>query len=65
MTYYVVGGIYTDTNFNNIAEGHNSEEYGPYEDYVTALKKWSEKAWETVDDCHARYEIIDEKNLKR
>ena len=54
--YWVVGGIYTDTSFQHIAEGEE-ERLGPFVTYEEAEKVWRTKAWETVDDAHARYRI--------
>ena len=55
--YWVVGGIYADTKFQDIAQGHEAERYGPFASEDDALDKWREKAWETVDDAFAQYRI--------
>lgn len=58
--FWVVGGIYADTKFSRIADGHERERYGPYKSEDEALDKWREKAWETVDDAFAQYRIQSE-----
>jgi len=55
--YWVVGGVYTDTDFKHIASGYKMEEYGPYDTYEEAEDKWRGLAWKTVDICQQRYEI--------
>ncbi len=54
--FWVVGGVYADTEFTE-AVGAGEEWLGPFEDYEAARKLWAEKAWQTVDDAHARYRI--------
>jgi hypothetical protein len=56
-TYWVVGGTYTDTSFRHIEKGRAEERYGPFGSYQEAERTWRAKAWETVDDAHARYRI--------
>ncbi|MBC7134432.1 MAG: DUF4170 domain-containing protein, partial [Oceanibaculum nanhaiense] len=55
--YWVVGGIYTDTSFTQMANGGPEERHGPFDAYEQAKKAWQEKAWSTVDDCNARFRI--------
>ena len=55
--YIVVGGVYVDTSFTKIAPGETEEVYGPFDSYADAKVKWAERAWRTVDDCHARFTI--------
>ena len=55
--YWVVGGIYADTNFSQIAAGRDETRLGPFDDYDQAKAVWRAKAMETVDDAHARYSI--------
>ena len=57
--YWVVGGVYTGTDFNQISAAAAEEErFGPYESYAEAFSEWSRLAWKTVDDAHARYRIV-------
>ena len=58
--YWVIGGIYTDTNFNQIAEGGKEERIGPFADYDAAKCAWQKRAWETVDHANARFRIEEE-----
>ncbi|HEY4164622.1 MAG TPA: DUF4170 domain-containing protein, partial [Dongiaceae bacterium] len=55
--FWVVGGIYTDTNFNRIADSGNEERIGPFKDYEAAKGAWQKRAWETVDHANARFRI--------
>lgn len=55
--YWVVGGPYCDTHFNEPAAGGGEEWYGPFEDYAAAKMEWSRRAWSTVDDAMCRYRI--------
>jgi len=55
--YWVVGGRFTDTDFATIRPGHEKERYGPFRTEQEAVKKWREKAWETVDDAFAAYRV--------
>ena len=59
ISYFVVGGEYTDTRFEHLANNGEEERYGPFSSYKEAREIWAEHAWRTVDNCHARYRIID------
>ena len=61
--YWVVGGQYTDTDFKELVEGHELEEYGPFETYEEAYDKWKSMSWWNVDTCSHRYEIQTEFEL--
>ena len=54
-TYWVMGGTYAGGGFDRFDGA--PERYGPYNDYEEAKSKWSELAWQTVDDATARYRI--------
>jgi hypothetical protein len=60
MAYWVIGGEYTDTRFERIAGGRPEERLGPFATFEEARKAWSGRAFSTVDDCHARYRIVEE-----
>lgn len=62
--WYVVGGEYTDTTFENLLDKTKAYINGPFKSYETAYDAWKSKAWETVDTCCERYTII-EKNINR
>ena len=60
MTYWVIGGKYTDTSFTLIDGGDAEEKVGPFRDYETAKSIWGKLAWQHVDDAHVRYRILHE-----
>lgn len=55
--YWVVGGIYSDTQFDQIAGDGGEERFGPFRTFAEAKEEWARLAWRSVDDCHARYRI--------
>ena len=61
MRYWVVGGEYSSTAFDEFAAGRSEERFGPFERYQDAVKEWRRRAWATVDNCHARYRIISDR----
>ena len=61
MAYWVVGGIYKDTEFKELRKGCNLERYGPFNSYEEAKKDWDVRSWSNVDDCFIRYVIIPQK----
>jgi len=58
--FWVVGGVYKDTNFDCMAEGGREERIGPFQDYAAAKAAWQKRAWETVDHANARFRIEEE-----
>ena len=56
-SYWVVGGVYTDTGFATIVEGREEDRLGPFESYAEARDIWRARAMATADDAHARYRI--------
>ena len=52
--YWVIGGQFQDGFERPLGE---LERHGPYSVYAQAESKWSELAWQTVDDASARYRI--------
>lgn len=58
--FWVVGGHYRNTRFNEFAEGRNEERYGPFERYEDAQAEWQRLSWAEVDNCHVRYRIVEE-----
>lgn len=61
--YWVVGGQYTDTDFEELVEGYELEEYGPFDTEEEAYDKWKAMSWRNVDTCSHRYEILTEFEL--
>lgn len=56
-TYYVAGGLFTDTTFTTIADGKKTTRLGPFDDYSQAQAVWRAKAMETVDEVYAKFSI--------
>ena len=61
MSYWVVGGHYKDTSFNEIVDGHEGENHGPYASYIEAKQHWDRLSWDNVDICNVRYTILPQK----
>ncbi|MGB8839479.1 MAG: DUF4170 domain-containing protein [Aliidongia sp.] len=59
MTYWVVGGEYTDTQFETLVPGRALERLGPFASYEAAREVWASRAWATVDDCHTRFRVVE------
>lgn len=55
--WWVVGGEYVDTNFEDIAGGGEEERFGPFDSYREAQALWSQMSWRHIDDAHVRYRI--------
>lgn len=58
--YYVIGGVYTGTDFKEFKDG-KGEEYGPFETYQEAEDNWRRYSWLNVDTCNSRYRIEERK----
>ena len=56
--YWVVGGLYTDTDFKTLATGEKLEEYGPFNSYDKAYDEWRARTWQRVDEAGCRYQIL-------
>ena len=63
MSYWVVGGTYKDTNFQELEKGSELERHGPYNSYNEAKKEWDRLSWLNVDSCNTRYIILPHKQL--
>lgn len=61
MSYWVIGGEYKDTSFNEMKDGKELEKRGPFESYDEAKKEWDKISWEKVDFCNVRYIILPHK----
>jgi hypothetical protein len=62
--WYVVGGEYSDTTFQNIVEGRPLQTFGPF-DRKTALDKWRELTGKTVDSALTRFDLCTADELTR
>jgi hypothetical protein len=60
MTYWVIGGEYTDTDFKQVMPGKTEEKLGPFSSYDEARKAWASRAFSTIDHCLVRYRIIED-----
>jgi hypothetical protein len=58
--YWVIGGEYADTAFEQIEGGGEEERIGPFASYEAAKREWQARAWASVDSAHARYRIEEE-----
>ena len=57
--YYVIGGVYEDTTFRKIT-GEETRE-GPFVTYDEAKQCWQTLSWKNVDDCHARFTVLEDR----
>lgn len=57
--YWVVGGEYKDTDFGELAEGVELEEYGPFHTYEAARKEWQARNMARIDNAMVRYRIVE------
>ncbi len=56
MPFYVVGGEYSDTTFQDLVKP--APVLGPFGDYRSAYEAWRSRARETVDQAYARFQIV-------
>ncbi|HEX9702789.1 MAG TPA: hypothetical protein VGA19_08035 [Rhodospirillales bacterium] len=59
VKYWIVGGTYTNTDFNELVGGE-AEVKGPYLDRDDAVQAWRRLASETRHDCLSRFSIAEE-----
>lgn len=57
--YMVVGGVFTDTDFKELADKSKGELYGPFDTYKEAYVVWASNAWRNVDTCCHRLCIVE------
>lgn len=57
--YWVVGGEYRDTDFKELTEGVELEEYGPFHTYEAARKEWQARNMARIDNAMVRYRIVE------
>jgi len=60
--YWVVGGTYTSTEFNDVAPGKTLLRLGPFDTYDEAKAVWRAKSMENVDEAYARFHIEKEEH---
>ena len=56
MPYFVVGGQYRDTTFQELVQPDRTA--GPFEHYLDALVSWRGRSMAHVDEAFARYIIV-------
>ena len=61
MSYFVVGGTYKNTSFNEFEDGFKKEKYGPFNSFEDAKSLWEKISWENVDNCNVRFIILPQK----
>jgi hypothetical protein len=54
--YWVYGGEYVDTRFQDIKIGTEQVE-GPYHTYQEAFNEWRKLSFLNVDNCHYRFTV--------
>lgn len=59
LKYWVVGGEYIDTSFHEIIGGGAETWAGPFAKLKDAEAEWSRLSWSHVDNCNARYRIVE------
>jgi hypothetical protein len=62
--WYVVGGEYADTTFQEFAAGREREVYGPF-GRKDALDKWRAVTGKTVDNALCRYDLCSSNEMHR
>jgi hypothetical protein len=62
--FWVVGGKYRNTRFEEFAEGCEEERYGPFETYADAEREWKRVSWAAVDFCQVRYRIVEDETVR-
>ncbi len=55
--YWVFGGEYESTDFNEMAEGRLEERYGPFETYAAAKEEWARLSAASADNHNVRFFI--------
>ena len=55
-SFWVVGGEYTDTDFNAVKPG-TEVKLGPFDTYEEARKVWKDKSMAAIDDAYVRFRI--------
>ncbi len=61
--FWVVGGVFTDTSFEELTEDCVEERHGPFWSFRDAEREWQRLSWKQADSCQVRYHIIEEATL--
>ena len=65
MSFWVVGGIYKDTKFKELAEGQKLEKYGPFKEYSEARQKWDYHSWQNSKKIKTYYKKASAYHIKK
>jgi hypothetical protein len=57
VAYYVIGGEYTDTSFEELVRPEPV--LGPFETYAQAYIVWRGRAMATIDQAYTRFDIVE------
>ena len=61
--FFVVGGEYRTTDFKDLADGAELEEYGPFHTYEAARKEWQARNMAKIDNAMVRYRIVEAESV--
>ena len=61
--FFVVGGEYRNTDFKDLADGAELEEYGPFHTYEAARKEWQARNMAKIDNAMVRYRIVETESV--
>ncbi len=60
--YTVTGGVFTNTNFDEII---SAEVYGPFDEYREAFDVWQSNSRKNIDNCSHRLYIMKEEYFEQ
>jgi len=55
--FWVIGGVYTNTDFRTLADGGEEVRSGPFSSYEEAQAEWKARSMAAIDDAYARFRI--------
>lgn len=58
--FWVIGGLFKNTRFEEMAEGRSVERHGPFKSFEAAEAEWQRLSSQKVDNCQVFYRIVDE-----
>jgi hypothetical protein len=58
--FWVIGGEYASTRFDEPAAPGAEQRHGPFASYEDAKAEWARRSWANVDNAHARFRIEEE-----
>lgn len=57
--FWVVGGLFKNTRFDELADGQSVERYGPFKSYQAAETEWQRLSLRQEDNHRMFYRIVD------